>query len=291
MRDYSTISEKLPPAEVVDLLNEYFGAMSEVIDRQGGCVIEFLGDAILAVFGAPGELPDHAERAVRAALQMQRRGAELNLAWERNGKASLWKERGIPALASRIGVHTGRVVAGNLGSKTRMKYAVIGDTVNAASRVEHLNNTLGTDLLFTEEVRIRLPPELVALARDAGEHPVKGRGARMTRSRTSARTHDRVRLDAVDPGHARDSQGVDELVGPGRVHRRAGALEDDPAGPQEAVHFLDDEVIPARGSREPLGREERCVRRMDEGLAQDDLGAGPGRRLRRAGNDRNDGGD
>ena len=176
VRDYSTISEKLPPAEVVDLLNEYFGAMSEVIDRQGGCVIEFLGDAILAVFGAPGELPDHAERAVRAALQMQRRGAELNLAWERNGKASLWKERGIPALASRIGVHTGRVVAGNLGSKTRMKYAVIGDTVNAASRVEHLNNTLGTDLLFTEEVRIRLPPELVALARDAGEHPVKGRG-------------------------------------------------------------------------------------------------------------------
>jgi len=176
VRDYSTISEKLHPSEVVDLLNEYFGAMSDVIDRQGGCVIEFLGDAILAVFGAPGELPDHAERAVRAALQMQRRGAELNRAWEGNGKASLWKERGIPALASRIGVHTGRVVAGNLGSKTRMKYAVIGDAVNAASRVEHLNNTLGTDLLFTEEVRIRLPPDLVALARDAGEHPVKGRG-------------------------------------------------------------------------------------------------------------------
>src|SRR6185295_10997005 len=67
LRGYSTISEALAPERVVSLLNEYFGAMSEIINREGGCVIEFLGDAILAVFGAPGSLPDHAERAVRTA--------------------------------------------------------------------------------------------------------------------------------------------------------------------------------------------------------------------------------
>jgi len=175
VRNYSTIAEKLPPGEVVDVLNEYFGAMSEVIDREGGCVIEFLGDAILAVFGAPGELVNHADRAVRAALQMRVRGAQLNESWARNGKARLWQQCGIAALSSRIGVHSGRVVAGNLGSKARMKYAVIGDAVNAASRVENLNNALGTDLLFTEEVRAGLSPELLARSEDAGEHAVKGR--------------------------------------------------------------------------------------------------------------------
>jgi len=175
LRNYSTISEKLAPAEVVDMLNEYFGAMSEVIDREGGCVIEFLGDAILAVFGAPTDLPDHPARAVRAALAMRRRGAELNEAWEKSGKARLWKDRGIPALASRIGLHTGRVVAGNLGSKTRMKYAIIGDAVNTASRVENLNNALGTDLLFTDQVRMGLPAELAGLAEDKGQQAVKGR--------------------------------------------------------------------------------------------------------------------
>jgi class 3 adenylate cyclase/sensor domain CHASE-containing protein len=175
IRGYSTISEHMEPSEVLDLLNEYFGAMSEEIEAEGGCVIEFLGDAILAVFGAPTDQPDHAERAMRAALAMHRRGERLNAAWTERGTAALWRERGVDALGSRIGLHTGNVVAGNVGSLSRMKYAIIGDAVNTAARVEALNKALGTDLLLTAEVVERLGPELRARLEDRGEHAVKGR--------------------------------------------------------------------------------------------------------------------
>jgi adenylate cyclase len=175
LRGYSTISERMAPPDVVELLNEYFGAMSEEIEREGGVVIEFLGDAILAVFGAPGELEGHAAHAVRAALAIERRGVALNRAWDESGQSKLWREHGIGALGSRIGIHTGRVVAGNLGSKRRMKYAVIGDAVNTAARVESLNDVVGTSVLLTREVREQLPAELAERMEDRGEHRVKGR--------------------------------------------------------------------------------------------------------------------
>ncbi len=175
IRSYSTVSERMVPADVVEILNEYFAAMSEVIEREGGCVIEFLGDAVLAVFGAPGELPDHAERAVRAALGMQRRADDLNDSWRERGKARFWEAHGIDALRMRIGLHSGSVIVGNMGSKTRMKYAVIGDAVNTAARVEALNETLGTDVLLSEQVRAKLGEELAARTVDRGEHAVKGR--------------------------------------------------------------------------------------------------------------------
>ena len=175
IRGYSTISERMAPVDVVELLNEYFGAMSAVIEAEGGVVIELLGDAILAVFGAPGDLEEHAERAVRAALAIERRGEELNRAWDASGRSRLWKEHGITALGSRIGIHTGRVVAGNLGSPTRMKYAVIGDAVNTAARVEGLNDVVGTSVLLTAQVRAELSDALAARTEDKGEHTVKGR--------------------------------------------------------------------------------------------------------------------
>ena len=175
IRGYSTISERMAPADVVDLLNEYFGAMSAVIESEGGVVIEFLGDAILAVFGAPGDLDEHAERAVRAALAIERRGEELNRAWDASGRSGLWRDHGIEALRSRIGIHTGRVVAGNLGSRTRMKYAVIGDAVNTAARVEGLNDVVGTSVLLTAQVREQLSDALAERTQDRGEHAVKGR--------------------------------------------------------------------------------------------------------------------
>ncbi len=161
IRGYSTISEHLAPTAVLDLLNEYFGAMSEEIEAEGGCVIEFLGDAVLAVFGAPTDQPDHAARAVRAALAMQRRGDALNRVWTANGTATLWRERGVDAL--------------RVGSLSRTKYAIIGDAVNTAARVEALNKELETDLLMTAEVVERLPAELREPLEGRGEHVVKGR--------------------------------------------------------------------------------------------------------------------
>ena len=175
LRGYSTISEHLAPTQVVNLLNAYLGAMNVIIDEHGGCVIEFLGDAILAVFGAPVAQEDHPEAAVRCALAMQRRLVELNEEWEQSGLAQLWQAAGLERLAERIGVHTGRVVAGNLGSESRMKYAVIGDTVNVAARLEALNKLLRTEILISDEVRARLSEGLQWRAVAQGEHRVKGR--------------------------------------------------------------------------------------------------------------------
>ncbi len=182
LRGYSTISEELAPAEVVDLLNRYLGAMNELIDEAGGVVIEFLGDAILAVFGAPNDLEGHAEIGLRCAEAMGHRLIELNQAWEEEGIASRWQKVGLAKLGQRIGIHTGPVIAGNLGSRKRAKYAVIGDTVNVASRLEGLNKELGagdadgvSQLLFSDAVYEALPAAMQARALKRGEFLVKGR--------------------------------------------------------------------------------------------------------------------
>jgi len=175
MRGYSTISEQMSPAQVVDLLNRYLGAMNEIVDRHRGCVIEFVGDAIFAVFGAPHYIADHAEQAVRCSIEMRARLKELNTDWRRSGMARAWQDSGITELSARIGIHTGPVVAGNLGSDTRMKYGVIGDTVNVAARLEALNKELGTDILISREVYLQLPADLTDGVVDHGAHKVKGR--------------------------------------------------------------------------------------------------------------------
>ncbi|NOX43273.1 MAG: adenylate/guanylate cyclase domain-containing protein [Gammaproteobacteria bacterium] len=175
LRGYSTISEQLPPVQVVDMLNRYLGAMNVLIDTHSGCVIEFIGDAILAVFGAPNTVPDHSEKAVCCAIEMRKRLVELNKEWEKSGLSRYWKNCGMQELGARIGIHTGPVVAGNLGSRTRMKYAVIGDTVNVAARLEALNKELGTDILISADVYAHLPEELEPDIVDRDVHKVKGR--------------------------------------------------------------------------------------------------------------------
>ena len=177
LRGYSTLSERLTPSQIVELLNAYLSAMGEVIDRHAGVVIEFLGDAILAVFNAPNRLPHHPELAVRCALEMSSALAKLNAEWIASGFSATWRGHDLsgPPLGARIGIHTGRVVAGNLGSKTRVKYAVIGDAVNVAARVESLNKSLRTEVLITAQTYAGLPEPLRERARDMGEHNVKGR--------------------------------------------------------------------------------------------------------------------
>lgn len=175
LRGYSTIVEHLAPAQVIAIVNRYLDEMTGLVDRHHGCVLELLGDGVLAVFGAPVAHADHAAQALACARAMQARLAELNRAWEASGEAAAWQARGLPTLAVRIGVHTGRVVAGNIGGATRMKYAVLGDAVNVAARLEQLNKELGTSLLFSAATHAQLPAALAARAVALGEHRLKGR--------------------------------------------------------------------------------------------------------------------
>lgn len=175
LQSYSTMSEHLSPQQVVEVLNTFLEAMTEAIEAERGVYLEFLGDGFLAVFGAPNELPDKEAAAARCAIEMRRRLGELNEEWERTGVARLWQERGIPRIVARVGLHRGTVVAGNVGSRNQVRYTVVGDAVNVASRIEALNKELRTEILASREVVERLPPELAEMAVSRGEHHIKGR--------------------------------------------------------------------------------------------------------------------
>ncbi len=173
---YSTLSESLAPTEIIELLNRYFERVSRVIFLEKGLINEFEGDAVLAVFGAPLDLDDQAERGVRAALGILDEVERLNAEWRADGTLDRWHCVGLDRLSVRVGVHTGPAVAGNIGSRSRIKYAVIGDTVNTASRVEGLNKALGTSILLTAATADALGParDRYALV-DLGPQVVKGR--------------------------------------------------------------------------------------------------------------------
>jgi class 3 adenylate cyclase/ActR/RegA family two-component response regulator len=127
IRGYSTIAERLSAAEIADILARQLGAMGEVVAEHGGSLDELLGDAVMAVFGAPEPMPDHAERALRCAIAMQTRQRELN--------AEGWTSD-LPEIGIGVGVNTGTVVAGTVGAGGRLKYTVVGDAVNVAARLQ-----------------------------------------------------------------------------------------------------------------------------------------------------------
>jgi class 3 adenylate cyclase len=164
LRGFTTLSETMPAERVAAHLNEYFPAMIEAIFRHRGMINDFIGDGILAVFGAPLPDPEHAIRAAGAALAMQEALTRLN---------QDWAARGLPALRMGIGVHTGTVFAGNVGGPGRIKYTVVGDAVNVTARLESLNKELSTTTLVTEEARRAIGDR--AETRYRGEVPVKGR--------------------------------------------------------------------------------------------------------------------
>ena len=138
---FSALSEKMKPTDLVSMLNRYLSAMTEIIERRGGFVDKYIGDAIVAIFGAPVEESDHAARAVRAALECSSELERLNL-----GAAA----PGAPVLAHRIGLNSGPAVLGNIGSRRRFNYTVVGDAVNLASRLEGANKFFGTSILASE---------------------------------------------------------------------------------------------------------------------------------------------
>lgn len=144
IRGFTSVSEQLSPEEIVRWLNRYFNRMSACVNRNGGFVNKFIGDAILAVFGAPAELENQAEKALQAALEMRNALVELNNEFAADN---------IPNIRIGIGIHSGPVIAGNIGSESRMEYTVIGDTVNTASRLEGLCKEFGKDLIISADVK------------------------------------------------------------------------------------------------------------------------------------------
>ena len=176
IRSYSRISEVLEPTEILELLNTYFRRASDVILSNKGMINEFEGDAVLAIFNAPLDLHQHALRAVQSGLELLRAVDELNDEWEADGTADRFREAGVDRFAVRVGIHTGPVVAGNVGSMARIKYTVIGDTVNTASRIETLNKSLDTNLLISHTTVEAISSDGVELPWEAkGQHKVKGR--------------------------------------------------------------------------------------------------------------------
>lgn len=137
---FTTISENQEPDKLVRLLKLYFTTMTEIIIKHGGTVDKFIGDSIMAIFGAPVSMSDHAARAVRAGLEMGKKLNELNIQL---------RSEGLPEVNARIGINTGNMVVGNIGTENVFNYTVIGDSVNLASRLEQANKMFNTNMLIS----------------------------------------------------------------------------------------------------------------------------------------------
>ena len=164
LRGFTTLSETMSPETVAAQLNQYFERMTRAIFTHHGMVNDFIGDAVMAIFGALISDSDHAMHAVRAGLDMEAGLRELNAQWEKEGR---------PTLRMGIGIHSGTVFSGNVGGPGRLKYTIIGDAVNLASRVESINKDLQTTMLVTEATLERLGAGITT--RDRGLVAVKGR--------------------------------------------------------------------------------------------------------------------
>lgn len=164
IRNFTSISEKSEPEVVVEILNEYFTLMTEIVFKYEGTVSKYLGDGLMCVFGVPLTHNDDPIRAVSASLDMLDVVNELDKKWSKEGK---------PPLSIGIGINTGEVIAGNIGSTKRMEYTVIGDTVNLTQRIETLNKTYSTKLLISSSTYSKIKDHFNV--REIGEAHVKGK--------------------------------------------------------------------------------------------------------------------
>lgn len=166
IRGFTSLSERMRPNEVVDLLNEYLENMVQAITAHEGIPDKFIGDGIMAVWGVPVACERHAEKAVRAALEMLQKLDEIN---------ARRRTAGAEPFRIGIGIHTGELIAGNIGSKKKMEFTVIGDTVNTCSRIENANKELGTALAVSQAVFNELPPDMQALLTPAPALKLRGK--------------------------------------------------------------------------------------------------------------------
>jgi class 3 adenylate cyclase len=171
LRGFTTMTEVNDPKMIVTVMNSYFEAMGETIQAEGGLILQFLGDEIYAVFGAPVGRHDHPVRAFRAALGMSRRLMTLNTYLAAQGK---------PTLQHGIGLHTGQVVAANIGSSDRLSYLLVGDTVNLASRLQGLTKEHGVEIILSQETLSHLPEADLAGVELSNLGPTQVKGKSVT---------------------------------------------------------------------------------------------------------------
>ena len=164
IRGFTTISEGLTPEELVNLLNEYLTVMTDIVFKYNGTLDKYIGDAIMAIYGAPLEQPDHPSKACRSAIDMIEGLKRLNEKWIQEGKTPL---------DIGIGINTGPMMVGNMGSDQRFDYTVMGDAVNLGSRLEGANKSYRTNILISESTYKRVKDEFVCMELDSVR--VKGR--------------------------------------------------------------------------------------------------------------------
>ncbi|WP_426305529.1 CHASE2 domain-containing protein [Acidovorax facilis] len=198
LANFTTLSEQLSAEQTVEVLTAYFNAMTPIVHATGGTVDKFIGDAVMAFWGAPLDDPQHAEHAVTAAISMQQAMQVL--------VADL-RARGLPPIHMRIGLHTGWVVVGNVGSEQRFSYTAIGDAVNLAARLEGANKAFGTGILLSAATAAQLPSSVALRALDDVVVKGKTEPVRVFTPCDDAAVRD-ASLASLNAFHARDWDGA-----------------------------------------------------------------------------------
>ncbi|MBI5966515.1 MAG: adenylate/guanylate cyclase domain-containing protein [Deltaproteobacteria bacterium] len=168
IRGFTSISERMTPETLVKFLNEYLTKMTDIVFKYDGLLDKYMGDALMAIWGAPLDQPDHAQRACYTALEM------VEELW---GLQKKWSAEGLPTLNIGIGINAGPMVVGNMGSERRFDYTVMGDSVNLGSRLEGLNKLYGTNVIVSEMTYERVREEI--LGRELDSVRVKGKDQRV----------------------------------------------------------------------------------------------------------------
>lgn len=220
IQSFSTFSEKLPPDKLVVLMNDYLSACTDIIQEEGGTLDKYIGDAVVAMFGAPVPLPDHAFRACVASQRIHATLLDMRAKWKAAGDE--WPQI-VHEMQSRIGMNSGPVIVGNMGSRTRFNYTMMGDNVNLAARMESGAKSWGVYTMCTESTKI-------ACERDGGDRVVfRALGRIVVKGRTTAvpiyeivglkenvaeRTHECIRLfeQALALYYQRDWDGALALL-------------------------------------------------------------------------------
>ncbi len=175
MNKYSTIIEKMSPEIAVQFLNEYFTSLHKVIKKYNGVILNYVGDSVMVIYGAPESQKDHEILALKTAIDMRDELKKLNERWNENKFSRYWKNVGINEVTCRTGLHCGNLIIGNMGSDDLLQYSAIGDVVNIASRLETINKEFSTEIAMSEEIYASLTDDFVDKVKLQGQLNLKGR--------------------------------------------------------------------------------------------------------------------